>query len=88
MMNCHIFILGVEKFSPLHSSSVAAPKRPTTAGRRPENTDCTIFVFIYFMNILLMRIMRISDGRTRAKVETALPRTDIHMLKPSLRAAT
>ena len=77
MKNCHGFSIGVEKFSLLQSSKVAAARSPTTAGRSPIKIDCTRWVFIYFMNILLMSIIKISDGSTKAKVEVAEPRMAI-----------
>ena len=73
IQNCQGFSIGVEKFSLLQSSNVAAARRPTTAGRRPVKTDCTNGVFMYFMNILLIRIIRISEGSTSAKVAVAEP---------------
>ena len=75
--NCQGFVVGVEKFSALQSNRVAAAKRPTTAGRKPVNTDCTRWVFIYFINILLIRIIKMSEGSTRAKVAVAEPKTAI-----------
>ena len=41
MKNCQTLTVGVEKFSLLHNSKVAAASRPTTTGRRPAKTDCT-----------------------------------------------
>ena len=73
IQNCHGFCDGVEKLSDVMSSSVAAPSSPTTAGRNPMKTDCTTEVFMYFINILLIRIIRMSDGSTRANVAVMLP---------------
>lgn len=84
IQNCHIFSLGAEKFSLLHSNRVAAASRPTTAGRRPLKTDCTAGVFMYLMNILAMIIIRMSDGSTRANVATQEPRIDIDVPSPAL----
>ena len=52
--NCQGFSIGVEKLSGVMSSSVAAASKPTTAGRKPLNTDCTRCVCMYFMKSLLM----------------------------------
>lgn len=60
--------VGVPKFSGVMSISVAAPSKPTTAGRRPRNTFFTAGVSMNFKNILLMRIISISDGNTSANV--------------------
>ena len=65
---------GDEKFSLLHSSSVAAASRPTTTGRRAAKTDRTTGASMYFMNSLLISIISTSDGSTSAKVAVALPR--------------
>ena len=46
IQNCQGLTLGEEKFSSLMSSSVAAAKRPTTAGRRPAKALCTGRVFM------------------------------------------
>ena len=75
--NCQGLTAGVEKFSAVQSRRVAAAKRPTTAGRRPANIDWTTDVFMYFMNILLMRIISTNDGSTNANVAVAEPRIDI-----------
>ena len=75
--NCQGFSIGVEKFSLLQRRSVAAARSPTTAGRRPLKTDWTNGVFIYFMNILLIRIIRISEGNTKANVAVVEPRMAI-----------
>ena len=66
---------GVEKFSLVHSSNVAAAKSPTTAGRSPAKTLCTVGCFMYLMKSFEMRIIRMSDGSTSAKVDTQEPRT-------------
>ena len=84
MKNCQGFSDGVEKFSLLQSKGVAAANKPTTAGRRPLNTDCTKGVFIYFINILLMSIIKMSEGSTKAKVAVAEPSIDIMWPKPAL----
>ena len=73
MKNCQGFSKGVEKFSLLQSRRVAAASRPTTAGRKPVKTDCTNGVFIYFINMRLISIIRISEGSTKAKVAVAEP---------------
>lgn len=73
IQNCHASSDGVEKFSALQRRSVAASNSPTTAGRSPVKMLCTTGVFIYFMNIRLIRIIRMSDGKTSAKVATVLP---------------
>ena len=75
IQNCHSFSVGVEKFSGVSSNSVAAPSIPTTAGRKPEKTDCTMLVCMYFKKSLLIIIIRMSEGNTKAKVATALPTT-------------
>ena len=77
MKNCQGLTEGRLKFSGVISRRVAAPKRPTTAGRRPLKTDCTAWVFIYLRNILLIRIISMNEGRTRAKVAVKLPSIDI-----------
>ena len=46
IQNCQGLTLGEEKFSSLMSSSVAAARRPTTAGRRPAKALCTGRVFM------------------------------------------
>lgn len=76
--------MGVEKFSLVQRSRVAAANRPTTAGRKPMNTDCTICVFMYFINILLMSSIRISEGSTKAKVDVADPRIASRVPWPAL----
>ena len=76
MQNCQGFSIGVEKFSLLQSSNVAAASNPTTAGRRPVNIDCTSGVFMYFINILLISIISTNDGSTKAKVAVAEPRIE------------
>ena len=75
--NCQRFTVGVEKLSGVMSSSVAAASKPTTAGRKPLNTDCTRCVCMYFMKSLLMSIMRMSEGSTNANVAVMLPNTAI-----------
>jgi hypothetical protein len=82
--NCQGFSKGVEKFSLLHSNSVAAARSPTTAGRKPVNIDCTNGVFMYFINILLISIISINDGSTKAKVAVAEPRIAIRCPYPAL----
>ena len=84
IQNCQGFSEGVEKFSLLQSNRVAAANKPTTAGRRPLNTDCTSGVFMYFINILLIRIIKMSEGSTSAKVAVTLPRMAIVLPKPAL----
>ena len=79
IQNCHGFSIIEPKFSSFMSSRVAAPSNPTTAGRSPLKTFCTGSVFMYFMNILLIRIMRMSDGSTKAKVAVADPRMAMGM---------
>ena len=59
------------------SNKAAAANRPTTAGRRPPKMLFTVGVFMYFRNILAMRIMRMNEGSTRAKVAVQLPSTAI-----------
>ena len=71
--NCHGLAVGVEKFSGVINKRVAAARSPTTAGLKPVNTDCTMCVFIYFINILLIRTISISDGSTNANVAVAEP---------------
>ena len=88
MKNCQGLTSGVEKLSPLQSIRVAAASKPTTAGCRPLKTDFTTGVSIYFMNILLIRIISINDGRTNAKVAMKLPKADIYILYPALCTAT
>ena len=85
--NCQGLISGEEKFSTSQSRSVAAARRPTTAGRRPMKTLWTAGVRIYFINMRLMRTIRMKLGRTRAKVAVALPSTAIIPSKPALWAA-
>ena len=84
IQNCQGLILGAEKFSVLHNNKVAAANRPTTTGRRPAKTDCTTGVFRYLRNILLIRIIIINDGSTRAMVAVRLPNTAIPAPKPAL----
>ena len=74
-----------QKSSPHYTIiKVAAASRPTTTGRRPEKIDCTIGVFIYLRNILLIRIIIMTEGRTRATVAVRLPNTAIPAPKPAL----
>ena len=84
MKNCQGFSVGVEKFSLLQRRRVAAANSPTTAGRRPLKIDCTRGVFIYFINIRLIRIMSISEGSTKAKVAVTEPSMAIVSPKPAL----
>lgn len=84
IQNCHGFPTIEPKFSSFISSRVAAAKRPTTAGLSPLKIFCTGSVFIYFINILLMSIMRTREGSTKAVVATTEPKTDIHMPYPAL----
>lgn len=77
IQNCQGFNRGVLKFSGVISKSVAAPRRPTTAGLRPEKTFCTTGVFMYFIKILAIKIISISEGNTSANVAVTLPNTDI-----------
>ena len=77
--NCQASSLGVEKFSEVHSNKVAAANNPTTAGRKPLKMLSTGRVCIYFINILLMSIIKISDGNIKAKVATTEPRIAIGM---------
>ena len=83
MQNCQRFSFGVLKLSRVHNNNVAAANKPTTVGRKALNTLSTVRVCIYFMNILLMSIIRISEGRTNAKVAVALPKTAIGIEKPA-----
>lgn len=76
-------MFGDAKFSVLHNNNVAAANNPTTTGRMPLNIDCTELVFIYFINILVIRIIRINDGNTNAKVAVKLPNIGIIPLKPA-----
>ena len=78
--NCQGLCLGVEKFSGVINSNVAAANSPTTAGRSPMNTLFTSRVCMYFMNILLMRIIRMSEGNTSANVAVADPSIAMGML--------
>ena len=83
-MNCHQSVVGVEKLSAVHNNKVAAASSPTTAGRRPWKTLSTLWWYMYFMNILLMRIIRINEGSTSAKVATAYPNTPMGAEYPAL----
>lgn len=84
IQNCHPFSFGVEKFSLFMSSSVAASSSPTTAGRNPKKMLCTMLDFMYFMRILHIIIIRISDGKISANVAVALPSIAIVSLMPAL----
>ena len=77
MQNCQGSAEGVEKLSGVINNRVAAASRPTTAGRKPRKTDSTAWWCMYFMNILLMSIIRINEGNTKAKVAVAEPRMAI-----------
>ena len=66
-----------EKLSPFIKRSVAAASNPTTAGRNPSNILCTMGELTYLRNILLMRIIKTSDGNTNANVAITEPRTAI-----------
>ena len=87
MQNCHGSSLGVLKFSRVHNNKVAAASRPTTAGRRPRNTDVTVGVCMYFMNIMLMSTISISEGSTSANVAVIDPRMARGMPCPALMQA-
>ena len=78
---------GDEKFSFVISSKAAAASNPTTAGRKPINTLCTVGVCIYFINIRLISIISMSEGSTSATVATTLPSTAMPPPKPALWAA-
>ena len=71
------FIDGAEKFSLFINSNAAAAISPTTAGRRPDMMLCTTIEFMYFMNNRQIRIIRMNDGSTSARVAVALPSTAI-----------
>ena len=73
IQNTHGFIDGEEKFSLFISNKAAAAIKPTMAGLSPEKIFSTTTVCIYFINILLIRIIRMSDGNISATVEMALP---------------
>ena len=73
-MNCHQSVVGVEKLSAVHNNKVAAANSPTTAGRSPWKTLSTERWCMNFINILLISIIRISEGSTSAKVATAEPK--------------
>lgn len=75
------------KFSPLHSRSVAAAISPTMAGRKPRNTLCTTFEFMYFRNSLLISNIRMKLGSTKANVAVRLPSMPISSLEVSLNRA-
>ena len=80
IQNCQRFSVGVLKFSRVHNNKVAAANNPTTAGRNPWKTEVTVRVCMYFMNILLMSIIRMSEGSTSAKVAVVEPRIAIGTL--------
>ena len=69
----HGSVVGVPKFSGVMSINVAAPSKPTTAGRSPRNTFFTVGLSMNFRNILLIIIISMSDGSTNANVAVALP---------------
>jgi hypothetical protein len=71
--------MGVLKFSPLQSISVAAASNPTTAGRKPSNTFRTTSVLIYFINIFDINIIKMNEGNTNEKVAVAEPSIAIGM---------
>lgn len=75
IQKCHGLMSGDEKFSFVISSKAAAASNPTTAGRKPINTLCTVGVCIYFINIRLISIISMSEGSTSATVATTLPGT-------------
>lgn len=75
MQNCHGLSEKEPKFSFVRSNKVAAASKPTTVGRKPMKMLCTIGVFIYFINILLMSTINTNDGNTRAKVAVNEPST-------------
>ena len=83
IQNCHGFTFGVEKFSSFISKSVAAASRPTTTGRKAVKMFCTSGVSIYFMTILLMSIIKMSEGKTKANVAVNEPNTAIVPLYPA-----
>ena len=84
IQNCQGCSAGVLKFSGVISNKAAAARSPTTAGRSPEKILCTKGVSMYFMNILLIKIIRMKEGSTRAKVAVALPKTAMIPLYPAL----
>ncbi len=77
IQNCQGFSVGVEKFSLLQRSRVAAAKSPTTAGRKPVKMEVTVWVCMYRMNILLIKTIKINEGNTNAKVAVAEPKMAI-----------
>ena len=83
IQNCQGQMLGVEKFSFVQSRRVAAANRPTTAGRRAAKMFWTVAVFIYLRNMRAMRIIRMSEGSTKAKVATHEPKMDIPSFIPA-----
>ena len=78
---------GVEKFSGVISNRVAAARSPTTAGLKPENTSCIIGESIYFINILLIRIINTNEGRIIATVAVSEPIIPVNSENPALRIA-
>ena len=72
------------KFSLLQSSKVAAANKPTTTGRRPAKILCITTVCMYFMNMRLMRIIRMNEGNTSAKVAMHEPAMAKVLPKPAL----
>lgn len=83
IQNCHGLLVIDPKLSWFMSKRVAAARSPTTAGRKPAKTFCTGAAFMYFVNILLIRIMMMSDGRAMAIVAVTEPRMAIGILKPA-----
>ena len=77
------FIMVTALFSAFISNSVAAASKPTTAGRSPMNMLVTTGWPMYFMNILEIRIIRMSEGRTNAKVAVREPRIAMKPSKPA-----
>ena len=75
---------GVEKFSGVISNNVAAARSPTTAGLKPEKTSCIIGESMYFINILLIKIIKINDGKIIAIVAVSEPMTAVNSEKPAL----
>ena len=85
--NCQASSLGEEKLSAVHNNKVAAANNPTTAGRNPLKMLSTEWVCMYFINILLISIIKISEGSTSAKVATADPRIATEVEYPALMTA-
>src|SRR5574344_1866661 len=84
IQNCQGFVVGEEKFSLFINSNAAAASKPTTAGLNPVKMLCTNGVCIYFMNILLIRIIKMSEGKMRANVAVAEPNTAMISEYPAL----